>query len=154
MISPQVTEPKALIERLSAGFIDWNSCEIVEDSARFFGIDEIKRWLSQIYTSLINFVPIRHFHISHNAPYLPPKFCITFVFHFSWVLQPSKEKLKTMLMQNFGEKIRCIWETWKWSIVHWIIHSNFSTLVTWSAAAISKIKHSNALTNPWLLLVY
>ena len=26
----------------------------------------------------------------------PPKFCITFVFHFSWVLQPSQEKLKTM----------------------------------------------------------
>ena len=31
-----------------------------------------------------------------------PKFCITFVFHFSWVLQLSQEKLKTMLMQNFG----------------------------------------------------
>ena len=50
----------------------------------------------------------RHFHISYNAPYFPPpptpppKFCITFVFHFSWVLQPSQEKLKTMLMQNFG----------------------------------------------------
>ena len=32
----------------------------------------------------------------------PPKFCITFVFHFSWVLQLSQEKLKTMLMQIFG----------------------------------------------------
>ena len=32
----------------------------------------------------------------------PPKFCITFVFHFSWVLQPFQEKLKTMLLQNFG----------------------------------------------------
>ena len=31
----------------------------------------------------------------------PPEFCTTFVFHFSWVLQPSQEKLKTMLMQNF-----------------------------------------------------
>ena len=41
---------------------------------------------------------VRHFHISHNAPYL----------HFSWVLQPSQEKLKTMLMQNFGGQIRCI----------------------------------------------
>ena len=30
------------------------------------------------------------------------KFCITFVFHSSSVLQPSQEKLKTMLMQNFG----------------------------------------------------
>ena len=63
---------------------------------------------------------IRHFHISHNAPYPPPpnpppkKICITFVFHFSWVLQPSQEKLKTILMQTFfgrgcgGEQIRCI----------------------------------------------
>ena len=38
----------------------------------------------------------------------PPKVCITFVFHFSWVLQLSQEKLKTMLMQNFGRQIRCI----------------------------------------------
>ena len=55
---------------------------------------------------------IRHLLISHNAPYLSPKFCITFVFHFSWVLQPSQEKLKTMLMQNFrrggGGVIMCI----------------------------------------------
>ena len=51
---------------------------------------------------------IRHLHISHYAAYLPPKFWITFVFHFSWVLQLSKEKLKTMLMQNFAGQIRCI----------------------------------------------
>ena len=25
---------------------------------------------------------IRHLHISHNAPYLPPKFCISIVFNF------------------------------------------------------------------------
>ena len=37
-----------------------------------------------------------------------PKFCITSVFHFAWVLQWSQEKLKTMLMQNFGGQIRCI----------------------------------------------
>ena len=36
----------------------------------------------------------------------PPKFGIAFVFHFSWVLQPFQEKLKTMLMQNFGEAIK------------------------------------------------
>ena len=35
----------------------------------------------------------------------PPTFCIIFGFHFSWVLQPSQEKLKTMLMQNFGGQI-------------------------------------------------
>ena len=44
--------------------------------------------------------PIRHLHISHNTPYLPPKFCTTFVFNFSYVVQPSQEKMKTMLMQN------------------------------------------------------
>ena len=41
---------------------------------------------------------IRHFYISHNAPYLPPapcpKFCITYVFHFSWLLQPSQEEIE------------------------------------------------------------
>ena len=38
----------------------------------------------------------------------PPKFCIAFVSHFSWVLQSSQEKLKTMLMQHFGRQMRCI----------------------------------------------
>ena len=38
----------------------------------------------------------------------PPKFCKTFVFHFPWVLQPSQEKLKTMLIRKFGRLIRCI----------------------------------------------
>ena len=38
----------------------------------------------------------------------PPKFCITFVFHFFWILQLPQEKLKTMLVQNFGGQIRCI----------------------------------------------
>ena len=28
-------------------------------------------------------------------------FCVTFGFHFSWALQPSQEKLNTMLMRNF-----------------------------------------------------
>ena len=40
--------------------------------------------------------------------FCPPKFCTIFVYHFSCVLQPSQEKLKTMLMQNFGGQIRCI----------------------------------------------
>ena len=37
----------------------------------------------------------------------PPKFCITFVFHFSWVLQPSSEKLKQCLckMNNFATRL-------------------------------------------------
>ena len=58
---------------------------------------------------------MRHSHISHNAPYLPPpppprpnflhNSCFSFL---TWVLQPSQEKLKTMLMQNFGGQIGCI----------------------------------------------
>ena len=54
-----------------------------------------------------NLVPIRHLHISDISP-LPPKFWITFVFHFSLELQLSQEKLKTMFIQNFGGQIRCI----------------------------------------------
>ena len=45
----------------------------------------------------------------------PPKFYITFVFHLSWVLQLSQEKLKTMLMQNFG---RCASGVWAISKYH------------------------------------
>ena len=58
-----------------------------------------------------------HSHISQNAPYLPPKILHNLVFHFSWVLQPSQEKLKTMLMQTFGWQIRCIMgDMCKWHI--------------------------------------
>ena len=39
---------------------------------------------------------------SHNAPFLPPKFCITTVFDFSCDDCNTKEKLETMVMQNFG----------------------------------------------------
>ena len=34
--------------------------------------------------------------------YLQKQFCITTVSNFSWVLQSSQEKLKTMVLQNFG----------------------------------------------------
>ena len=43
--------------------------------------------------------PMMHL-ISHFLK--PAKFCITFVFHFSWVLQPSQEKLKTMFKKILG----------------------------------------------------
>ena len=55
------------------------------------------------------FLPLRSKH-SHSAfqnnatqsfAHLS-KFCITFVFYFSWVLQSSQPKSKTMLMQNCG----------------------------------------------------
>ena len=40
-------------------------------------------------------------HWNAPPPTPPAKFCITFVFHFSWVLRSSQEKLNTMLMQFF-----------------------------------------------------
>ena len=51
---------------------------------------------------------MRHFHISHNAPYLPPKFDISIVFNFSWDVCNTQEKWKTKVMQNFGGHLRCI----------------------------------------------
>ena len=51
-------------------------------------------------------------YISHDAPYLPPppEFCITFqvVFDFSWILQPSQDKLRIIVMQNLGGQRRRI----------------------------------------------
>ena len=37
-------------------------------------------------------------------------------FNFSWVLQSSKEKLKTMVIQKFGCKQGALWEMCKWRI--------------------------------------
>ena len=45
-------------------------------------------------------------HLISPPKKLPNRVC--FFLHFSWVSQPSQEKLKTMLMQNFGGQIRCI----------------------------------------------
>ena len=65
--------------------------------------DEIKTksrgysWDKQVKT-----LAIHHFRIDHNASCLPPKFCITIVSNFSWVLQSSQEKSKTMVFQNWG----------------------------------------------------
>ena len=51
----------------------------------------------------IAFRAIRHFHISHNAPYLPPKilhkYCL--IFSFSWDGCNTQHKRKTKVMQNF-----------------------------------------------------
>ena len=38
----------------------------------------------------------------------PPKFYISIVSSFSWDLQWSQEKTKTMLMQNFGGQTKSI----------------------------------------------
>ena len=75
---------------------------------------------ARLSPSITGHLSIRHFTfpIMHLIPHpptptlppppLPLKFCITSVFHFSLVLQPSQEKLKTLLMQNFLGERRCI----------------------------------------------
>ena len=62
-----------------------------------------------------------HFHRDRNAPCLPPKFYIIIIFQFSWVLQPSQEKSKTMIRHCFffflggGEgKQGALRSWWKW----------------------------------------
>ena len=49
-----------------------------------------------------------------------PEFCISIVFIFSWELKLAQEKLKTMLMQNFGVKNKehygMLWYFLEWSI--------------------------------------
>ena len=51
----------------------------------------------------------------------PPKFCISIVSRFSWDLQWSQEKIKTILMQNLGGQIKSImvfsevaYSSWRW----------------------------------------
>ena len=52
--------------------------------------------------------------------FVTPKFCISIDFSFPWELKWPKEKLKTMLMQNFGvrnkEHYRVLWYFREWSI--------------------------------------
>ena len=59
---------------------------------------------------------IRNLHFFYSTPRLPPKFCITFVFYFSWVLHSSQEKLNfcsknaAALMKFFYCKMRLLFE--------------------------------------------
>ena len=59
-----------------------------------------------------------------------PKFCICFVFSFSWELKWPQEKLKTMLMQNFAttnkEHYGMLWYFLEWSIVFFRLIFQFS----------------------------
>ena len=53
---------------------------------------------------------IRHLHIFHNTPCLPPKFCITFVFHFSC--------LHKIVGGGGGPKQGAFWEM-SWLVANW-----------------------------------
>ena len=55
----------------------------------------LSRWKTR-FAEARTYEVIRHFHISRNAPYLPPQILHNLCVPFLWVLQPSQEKLKTM----------------------------------------------------------
>ena len=52
--------------------------------------------------------PLHQFRIPHDAPYLSPKILYNLCFSFLQGITAAQEKLKTTLMRNFGEQIRCI----------------------------------------------
>ena len=68
----------------------------------------VRRSLKNSWGRLVASLGIPHFHISHNAPYLPPKILHKHCFHFSWDGCNTQEKWKTKVMQNCGRQIRCI----------------------------------------------
>ena len=74
--------------------------------------------VKQVQRKQVQHAVFTYFHIDHNAPYLPPpplphphfpESCITIVSKFSWVLQSSQEKSKTMVIQSFGGKQGALW---------------------------------------------
>ena len=57
--------------------------------------------LLEVLSAILSFLDIRHLHICHNAPSLPPKIAISIVFNFSWDSCNTQEKRKAKVMQNF-----------------------------------------------------
>ena len=88
-------------------------------------------------------IKLRHLHISHNAPYLPPKLCITFAFHFSWVLQPSHQNLWGANKVHYG----------KCASGHFV--SFFPSYLNWSSqwGLNDKIPNLHKKAKPWRMLV-
>ena len=57
--------------------------------------------LLRIFALIWHFSCCKKFRVGHGHG-------LAQVFHFSWVLEQSQEKLKTMLIQNLGGQISCI----------------------------------------------
>ena len=66
-------------------------------------VSGLKNCRNQFECLVYEILFIRHLNVSDTlfAPH-PRKFSVTFLFNFFWELQPSQEKLETMLMQNFA----------------------------------------------------
>ena len=94
---------------------------------------KILTWLRGFRIKIANFLRLRclaipkrvdHSKKYHNIPQcsllVTPKFCISVVFCFSWEFKWHQEKLKLMLMQNFGvtneEYYGMLWYFLEWSI--------------------------------------
>ena len=86
---------------------------------------EVREWEQLIFFSFIH-----HFHIFDMIMHLicaspPPKFCISFVFHFSWVLQPRGIKTNAYAKFWGANKVhhwKCgsgvsKWEHWHWPVL-------------------------------------
>ena len=62
----------------------------------------------------------KYHNIAQYSLFVTPKFCVSIVFSFSWGHFYSQEKLKTMLMQNFGvtnkKHYGMLWYFLEWSI--------------------------------------
>ena len=76
----------------------------MKNPTRSFVFTQIERLkiVSGTKTSIFTYVT------SHNAPYLPTKILHNLCFSFLLGITAVQEKLKTMLVQNFGGQIRCI----------------------------------------------
>ena len=83
--------------------------------------------ISSATSKFINFKWTR-MHLVYPLPPLLPKFCITVHSNFSWVLQSSQEKSRTVVIQFFfffwgrggGSKVHCgLCENGEWQIKHW-----------------------------------
>ena len=68
----------------------------------------IKRHDNFIYTKKSNIINSSWCYLFYLLFFVPPKFCISFVFDFYQGNCKSQEKLKTMLMQNFGGTTKSI----------------------------------------------
>ena len=80
----------------------------------------IVKWFLACQTNTLNW-PLQKIPYHTIMLFVTPKSCISIVFGFSWELKWPQEKLKTMLMQNFGmtnkEYDGMLWYFLEWSIV-------------------------------------
>ena len=84
------------LDRLELGLeVEWNLFLVIR-----FSFMSSNKWS--------HLPKIQHLYISHNAPYLPTKILHNLCFSFLLGITAVQEKLKTMLVQNFGGQIRCI----------------------------------------------